>query len=91
MVYGAFRAISGSSAASSRISRTASANWSSRSFVSVSVGSIISASSTSSGKYTVGGWTPWSSRRLARSSVFTPSWSRAPRPESTNSCMQVRS
>ena len=52
---GAPWAISGSSAASSRISRITSAKWSSRSLVSVSVGSIISASSTRSGKYTVGG------------------------------------
>ena len=44
------RAISGSSAPSRRISATASANASSVSRVSVSVGSISSASSTSSGK-----------------------------------------
>ena len=48
--YGAPRAISGSSAPSRRISAIASANASSVSRVSVSVGSISSASSTSSGK-----------------------------------------
>ena len=50
VVYGALRAISGSSAPSRRISAIASANASSVSRVSVSVGSISSASSTSSGK-----------------------------------------
>src|SRR5215217_5460968 len=50
VVCGALRATSGSSFASSRIERTTSAKWSSRSFTSVSVGSIINASSTSSGK-----------------------------------------
>ena len=70
VVYGAPRAISGSSRASRRIAATISAKRSSVSLVSVSVGSTISASSTISGKYTVGGWTPWSSRRLARSSVL---------------------
>jgi hypothetical protein len=49
-VYGALRATSGSSRASRRISATISANRSSVSFVSVSVGSISSASSTISGK-----------------------------------------
>jgi hypothetical protein len=58
VVYGALRAISGSSCASARISSTASANESSVSFVYVSVGSTIIASSTSNGKYTVGGWKP---------------------------------
>ena len=57
-VYGAFAATSGSLRASSRISARTSANRSSVSLVSVSVGSTISASSTISGKYTVGGWTP---------------------------------
>src|SRR5215213_3866274 len=91
VVCGALLATSGSSFASSRIERTTSAKWSSRSFTSVSVGSIISASSTSSGKYTVGGCTSWSSIRLAMSSVLIPSFSFAPLPETTNSCMQVRS
>ena len=50
VLYGALRAISGSSAASRRISPTASANASSVSRVSVSVGSTSRASSTSSGK-----------------------------------------
>src|SRR3712207_7573010 len=66
----------------------ASANASSVSFVSVSVGSISSASSTSSGKYTVGGWNPWSSSRLARSSVLIPSSRFIGAPESTNSWPQ---
>src|SRR6185503_6650086 len=57
VVCGAVRATWGSSFASSRIARTTSAKWSRRSFVSVSVGSIIRASSTSRGKYTVGGCT----------------------------------
>src|SRR4051812_42399978 len=50
VVYGACCATDGSSAASARISRTMAAKRSSVSFVSVSVGSIMSASSTSSGK-----------------------------------------
>jgi flavin reductase len=50
VVWGAARAVSGSSAASARISPTTSANASSVSRVSVSVGSTRSASSTSSGK-----------------------------------------
>ena len=49
---------SGDSAASRTIASMASTNPSSRSFGSVSVGSTISASGTTSGKYTVGGWIP---------------------------------
>src|SRR5581483_12321943 len=55
-VCGAPLTVSGSSAASRAIASIASANSSSVSFASVSVGSIISASGTTSGKYTVGGW-----------------------------------
>src|SRR3984885_2979948 len=91
VVYGAFCATDGSSRASRRISATISAKWSSVSLVSVSVGSTISASSTISGKYTVGGCTPWSSSRLARSSVRIFNSRRIGSPERTNSCMQTRS
>src|SRR5436190_11710602 len=91
VVYGAFWAIAGSSLASRRISAMTSAKASSVSFVSVSVGSTRRASSTSSGKYTVGGCMSWSSRRLARSRVLTLSSRFIGAPESTNSCMQRRS
>jgi hypothetical protein len=66
----------------------ASAKRSGVCFVSVSVGSTRSASSTMSGKYTVGGWNPKSSRRLARSSVRIPSARFIGAPVSANSCMQ---
>jgi len=54
------------------IRSSASANASSVSFGSVSVGSIIRASGTMSGKYTVGGWKPSSMRAFAMSRPFAP-------------------
>ena len=68
--------------------------WASASRVwglSVSVGSIMSASSTISGKYTVGAWKPSSSSRLATSSAFTPVRFLRPAADATNSCMHIRS
>ena len=84
--------VRGAATASAWLSRAirsnASASASSVWGLSVSVGSIMSASSTIRGKYTVGGWTPKSSIRLARSRVRIPSSRFIGPPERTNSCMQ---
>src|SRR3990172_5944116 len=58
VVCGAFFTISGLVSASFAIAIIASQNESMVSFGSVSVGSIIMASSTMRGKFTVGGWNP---------------------------------
>jgi len=65
-----------------------SANLSNDSLLSLSVGSIISASSTSEGKYTVGAIIPWSSSRLATSSALMPFSSLSFLADSTNSCFR---
>src|SRR5262245_20296750 len=76
------------SASSFSITSKASANASNVSLLSVSVGSIMIASGTTSGKYTVGAWKPKSRRRLAMSMALIfrvrfNCWALA-----TNSCMQ---
>src|SRR2546427_408816 len=80
----------GSLSTRSAIRFIAAANASSVSRGSVSVGSIISASGTISGKYTVGGWKPSSMRAFATSSAETPRFF-CRDAESTNSCMHGRS
>lgn len=77
---------SGFSDASFAISRMASMNASSVSRLSVSVGSIISDSWNSSGKYIVGAWNPMSRSRFATCSVVTPA-DLSRNPSNTNSCL----
>ena len=68
----------------------AAANASSVSLGSVSVGSIISASGTMSGKYTVGEWKPSSSSAFEMSSALEPCFFCLAAVR-TNSCMHGRS
>src|SRR5438132_5575825 len=86
VVTGAWWSSSGSRSASTATWSNASANASSVSFDSVSVGSTIMASSTTSGKYTVEGWNPRSMSRLATSMARTP-YFRYGLAVDTNSCM----
>src|SRR3989449_4743177 len=76
------------SGSSFTIFASASTKPSSVSFVSVSVGSTMSASSTRCGKYTVGGWYPKSMRRFARSTVRTPFSAASFAALATNSCFR---
>ena len=68
----------------------ASTKASSVSLLSVSVGSIMSASGTMPGKYIVGGWMPRSMSPLAMSRALTPFFA-CGAAERTNSCMHRRS
>src|ERR671931_472569 len=87
VVRGASSSSSGSPSASRAAWRSASANASRVSRVSVSVVSTIKASSTTSVKYTVEGWKPRSITRLATSVARTWVRSRSGRAVATNSCI----